>query len=85
MPGKHANKEYKYAQNPYGPSNSYAGTSLINAKPGANPGDETQQQKSDEKKEIETAVKDKDAPKPDKKKKNKLEQWKDWSKTIQYV
>ena len=85
MPGKHANKEYTYAQNPYGPSGSYAGTSLINSKPGANPGDETQQQKSDEKKEIETAVKDKDAPKPDKKKKNKLEQWKDWSKTIQYV
>ena len=29
MPGKHANKEYTYAQNPYGPSNSYAGKGTL--------------------------------------------------------
>ena len=29
MPGKHANKEYTYAQNPYGPSKSYAGQSML--------------------------------------------------------
>jgi len=68
-----------YAQNPYGPPGSYAGKggipSLINEKP-------VTEKDQEDKKEIQTAYKDKDAPKPDKKNKDKK---KHWSEIIQYV